>query len=113
MKTSKSTCNQTREPRLRHQPRPAYIHFAWHWPVKERLVRPRTATLATISALFIVFVSAFGQSKPAGVVPTAELQKLVPAAYFYRGQSASVQVRNSGAIRTKDQKYVIAALVDT
>lgn len=76
-------------------------------------MRPRTATLATISALFIVFVSAFGQSKPAGAVPTAELQKLVPAAYFYRGQSASVQVRNSGAIRTKDQKYVIAALVDT
>jgi len=41
------------------------------------------------------------------------MKSLVPASYFYRGQSATVQMRNSGAIRTKDQKYVIAALVDT
>jgi len=82
-------------------------------PVKESFVRTRNITLAVASAILIVSVSAFGQSKPAGVVPSAELQKLVPAAYFYRGQSASVQIRNSGAIRTKDQRYVVAALVDT
>jgi hypothetical protein len=76
-------------------------------------VRTRNITLAVASAILIVSVSAFGQSKPAGIVPSAELQKLVPAAYFYRGQSASVQIRNSGAIRTKNQRYVVAALVDT
>ena len=80
---------------------------------KESLVRTRNITLAALPVILIASVSAFAQSKPAGVVPTAELQKLVPAAYFYRGQSATVQLRNSGAIRTKDQKYVIAALVDT
>jgi hypothetical protein len=53
------------------------------------------------------------QAKPAGIVGTADLQKLVPSSYFYRGQSASVQLRNSAAIRTKDGKYVLAALVDT
>ena len=53
------------------------------------------------------------QSNSSGVVATDELQKVVPANYFYRGKSATVQVRNSGAIRTKDDKYVIAALVDT
>lgn len=79
----------------------------------------RNITLVAVFAILIGSVSVFAQSKsaaqskPAGVVPTAELQKLVPAAYFYRGQSATVQVRNSGAIRTKDQKYVLAALVDT
>ncbi len=76
-------------------------------------MRTRNITLVVAFAILIVSVSAFGQSKPAGVVPSAELQKLVPAAYFYRGQSATVQIRNSGAVRTKDGKYVIAALVDT
>lgn len=33
--------------------------------------------------------------------------------YFYCGQSASVQLRNSAGIRTKDQKYVLAGMVDT
>lgn len=53
------------------------------------------------------------QAKPAGVVATADIQRLVPSTYFYRGQSASVQLRNAAAVRTKDARYVIAALVDT
>jgi hypothetical protein len=57
--------------------------------------------------------AAFGQSKPAGVVAAADLKSVVPASYFYRGQSASVQMRNAAAIRTKNERYVIAALVDT
>jgi hypothetical protein len=57
--------------------------------------------------------AAFAQSKPAGVVAAADLKTLVPSSYFYRGQSASVQIRNSAAIRTKNARYVIAALVDT
>jgi hypothetical protein len=57
--------------------------------------------------------AAFAQSKPAGVVAAADLKSLVPASYFYRGQSASVQMRNAAAIRTKNERYVIAALVDT
>jgi hypothetical protein len=52
-------------------------------------------------------------SKPAGVVDKADLKPLIPSAYFYRGQSASVQQRNSAALRTKDQKYILAGLVDT
>lgn len=99
--------------RLRHPPLKAYIHFAWHRPVKESLVKTRNITLAIVSAILIASVSAFAQAKPAGVVPSAELQKLVPSAYFYRGQSATVQIRNSGAVRTKDGRYVVAALVDT
>jgi len=73
-------------------------------------VRTRTSTLIAVA---ILVAAAAAQSKPAGVVAAAELKSLVPTSYFYRGQSASVQMRNSGAIRTKGQKYVIAALVDT
>jgi hypothetical protein len=57
--------------------------------------------------------AAFAQSKPAGVVAAGDLKSLVPTSYFYRGQSASVQMRNAAAIRTKNERYVIAALVDT
>jgi hypothetical protein len=70
--------------------------------------------IAVVSAILIASVAAFArQAKPAGVVATMELKTIVPAGYFYRGKSATVQARNSAAIRTKDEKYVIAALVDT
>ena len=76
-------------------------------------MRTRSSTFIII-VLAVAAASAWAQeSKPTGVVSTTELKTLVPAAFFYRGQSASVQLRNSGAVRTKDQKYVIAALVDT
>ena len=68
------------------------------------------------SFVVFAFLSALAlaqQSKPAGVVDKAALQPLIPSTYFYRGQSATVQQRNSAAIRTKDQKYILAGLVDT
>ncbi|HTM37839.1 MAG TPA: hypothetical protein VL156_13895 [Terriglobales bacterium] len=77
-------------------------------------MRTRSITLALVFAISIAAVSAFAQQgKPEGVLPSAELAKLVPSVYFYRGQSATVQMRNSSAVRTKDQKYLIAGLVDT
>lgn len=53
------------------------------------------------------------QAKPAGVVTAADMKGLVPATFFYRGQSASVQMRNAAAIRTGNERYVIVAMVDT
>lgn len=64
--------------------------------------------LAVLSAIALA-----QQSQPAGVVEKTDLKTLVPSSYFYRGQSATVQLRNSAAIRTKDQKYILAGLVDT
>ncbi len=66
-------------------------------------------------AVFVFLLSfAWGeQAKPAGVLTNADLKAVVPATYFYRGQSASVQLRNSAGVRTKDQKYVLAGMVDT
>ena len=77
-------------------------------------MRTRIFALVAVAVLLVVSASTFAQqSKPAGVVASAELKTIVPAGYFYRGKSATVQARNSAAIRTKDQRYVIAALVDT
>ena len=70
--------------------------------------------IAVVFAIATASVLVFAQqAKPEGVLPSAELGKLVPSVYFYRGQSATVQMRNSSAIRTKDQKYLIVGLVDT
>jgi hypothetical protein len=70
-----------------------------------------------LTALFVFLLASSWswaqQPKPAGVLATADLKALVPTGYFYRGQVASVQLRNSAGIRTKDQKYVLAGLVDT
>jgi hypothetical protein len=52
------------------------------------------------------------QSKP-GVVGADELKKVVPAACFFRGQPAPVQLRNSVGFRGADGKLVLAGLVDT
>ena len=52
------------------------------------------------------------QAKP-GVLSAEEIKQVVPAAYFFRGQSAPVQLRNSGGFRGPDGKLVLAGLVDT
>jgi hypothetical protein len=49
----------------------------------------------------------------ATVLKPADMQKLLPATVFYRGQVASTQQRNSGGIKFADNFYVLASLVDT
>ena len=41
------------------------------------------------------------------------LKKVVPTTYFFAGQSASVQTRNSVALKTTGGHFVLAGLVDT
>lgn len=69
--------------------------------------------LLIVLAMLPALAGAQQQSKPAGVIDKADLKTLIPSTYFYRGQSATVQLRNSAAIRTQDQKYVLAGMVDT
>jgi len=52
------------------------------------------------------------QSKP-GVLAADQVKKVVPSVYFFRGQSATVQLRNSAGFTTADGKLVLAGLVDT
>jgi len=79
----------------------------------------RTELLMKLQRFFVVSVIAllvlplFAADQPAGVLSSEDVKSVAPASYFYRGQSASVQMRNSAGIRTKDQKYILAGLVDT
>ena len=52
-------------------------------------------------------------AKAPGVLSAASVQQLMPPSVFFSGQSATVQVRNSGGIRFTDGKLLLAGLVDT
>lgn len=47
------------------------------------------------------------------VLTSAELTRLIPASFYFEGQSAPVQMRNSAAARLGANKHVMAGLVDT
>jgi hypothetical protein len=70
---------------------------------------------AVSTALFLCLlaVMTFAQDMKPGMLTSAELKQYVPSVYFFRGQSATVQVRNAGGLRVGKDKLVLAALVDT
>jgi hypothetical protein len=73
----------------------------------------RKAFLAAF--VLILTISAVGQGAPAAptIVSGPDLKKVVPDTYFFRGLSATTQLRNSSAIHYPDDFYVIIGLVDT
>ncbi len=54
-------------------------------------------------------------SRPAGqlLLNRDQASAVMPPSVFYRGQSASIQARNSAGIKMSDGRYVLMALVDT
>ncbi len=46
------------------------------------------------------------------LVPEEELPRIVPTGFYYEGQVAPTQMRNAAAVRVRDKKHIIAALVD-
>ncbi len=67
---------------------------------------------ALLAVVFSLAAVAAAQAGPA-VVAGNDLKKVVPDTYFFRGLSATVQARNSAAVKYPDGYFVIAALVDT
>lgn len=51
--------------------------------------------------------------KPVGVLKRSELEKLIPPMVFFQGQSATVQLRNSGGVRLTSGALVLTVKVDT
>jgi hypothetical protein len=72
--------------------------------------------LAAVAALAVaVFASPLRIVAQGGdtVLKPADTQKLLPAAVYYKAQSAPTQLRNSGGVKFADGYYVLATLVDT
>ena len=71
-----------------------------------------------MSALAVALVG-FAMMAPVGaaaqgdtVLKPADVQKLLPASVYYKGQSAPSQLRNSGGVKFSDGYFVLATLVD-
>ena len=45
------------------------------------------------------------QQSKAGVLSAQDVKRVVPPTYFFRGQSAPVQLRNSGGFSTADRNW--------
>ena len=73
--------------------------------------------IAAAGALAVTMMAMPAQMKAqaAGdtVLKPADTQKLLPAAVYYKGQSAPTQLRNSGGVKFADGSFVLTTLVDT
>ncbi|HEV2833917.1 MAG TPA: hypothetical protein VGW58_01295 [Pyrinomonadaceae bacterium] len=84
-------------------------------------MKPQQKTLITVLALLLVAalaaVPTLAQkvadvSTTEGVLTGAELTRVVPTSFYFQGQSAPTQMRNSAAARL-DGHHVIVGMVDT
>ena len=68
-----------------------------------------------MSVIFFAMIAPILASGPmlAQVLTGDQLKKVVPTTFFFAGQVASVQTRNSSAFKTSSGKIVTAGLVDT
>jgi hypothetical protein len=72
--------------------------------------------LATVGALAVIMMAPAQMKAQQGgdtVLKPTDLQSLLPASVFYRANSATTQLRNSGGVKFADGYYVLATLVDT
>ena len=70
------------------------------------------------SVLVAVFVACVlplpaSAQNPVTILAGPDLSKVVPSAFYFQGQSAPTQMRNSAAARFGSSRYVIAGFVDT
>jgi len=68
---------------------------------------------ALILLLSLVFGVAAAAPQDGVVLTGAEFTKVLPTTFYFEGQSAPTQVRNSAAARFGAKRYVIVGMVDT
>jgi hypothetical protein len=69
--------------------------------------------IVILSFCLLAVLSLSATEPSAGLLGGDDLKRVVPPSYFFRGQSASVQLRNSAGFRVLGGKLVLAGLVDT
>jgi hypothetical protein len=67
---------------------------------------------AMAATMLVTPLAAFAQSSDTVLKPE-DTKKLLPASVFYKGQSATTQLRNSGGVKFADGYFVLATMVDT
>jgi hypothetical protein len=69
--------------------------------------------LMILPAFILSFSLAAKAQSKVEIFVDAALTKVVPASFYFAGQSAETQRRNSAAAKLDENRYVIAGLVDT
>jgi hypothetical protein len=72
------------------------------------------AATALMMAVTIIAVPAALKAQSGDtVLKQADIEKLMPDKVFYKGQSATTQLRNSGGVKFADGSYLLTTMVDT
>jgi hypothetical protein len=71
------------------------------------------AAAATMAVAMMASTQAAKAQGSDTVLKPADMQKLLPASVYYKGQSATTQLRNSGGVKFADGFFVLATMVDT
>ena len=74
--------------------------------------RPRAKTLAAAALLLLLPAAALAQGWPS-ILEGDALTRVVPTSFYFEGQSAATQMRNSAAAQFGPRRFVMAGLVDT
>lgn len=78
-----------------------------------RLSFVRVAASGVLALAVAVLPTAMNGQSSATIIQPAAMGRLMPSRVFYRGQTATTQLRNSGGIKFADNYYVLASMVDT
>jgi len=70
------------------------------------------AAVSTLAAV-VLAIPANAVAQGGTVLKPADTEKLLPDKVYYKGMSATTQLRNSGGIKFADGYYVLTTLVDT
>lgn len=71
------------------------------------------AVIAMLCLMLIWPAASLMAQDAAAVLTEAEAAKIVPSGFYFQGQSAPTQARNSAVARLGQGRHVIAGLVDT
>ena len=78
-----------------------------------RFALARVAVGSVLALAIMAAPRAATAQNKATVLQPAALQKLIPPRVFYRGQTTTTELRNSGGVEFGDGYYFLASLVDT
>ena len=80
--------------------------------MKPQQKQPQQKILIAALALLVCSLPVLAQDSGA-VLAGAELTRVVPTSFYFQGQSAPTQMRNSAAARFGKERFVIVGMVDT
>jgi hypothetical protein len=80
--------------------------------IEDSLSMKNVRAVAVTAIVALLFTSGLAQKATQHLLSSDELTKVVPAEFFFRGQKATVQLRNAAGFQTAGGMVTFGALVD-